>query len=111
MLHFGLYRTGTRADESELGMGSKGDPNKRDVVWGWVLCDGPGNSLGKTLSHLNWSVESFRINGTTVFDLVHTSYPSTRNVCADSDTLAGKCLKWNAALLRGGCVVFCLVSS
>lgn len=87
---------------------------------GWVLRDDPGNSLGKTLSHLkihlatapmNWSVESFRINGSTVFDLVHTSYPSTRNACADSDTLAGKCLKWNAALLRGGCVVCCLVSS
>lgn len=87
---------------------------------GWVLCDDAGKQSGQDLKLLedssgncpmNWSVESFRINGATVFDLVHTSYPSTRNACADCDTSAGKCLKWNAALLGGGCVVFCLVSS
>lgn len=102
-----------RADESELGMGSKGDPNKWDVVWGMGCSVTVQEILDKDSSgncSVKWSMGSFKINGTTVFDLSHTSYPNTRNSCLDSDTLARERWKWNTALLQGGCAVFCLLS-
>lgn len=41
-----------RADKSELGVGFKGTQTNGMWFGGGVLCDDPGDSLGKALRHL-----------------------------------------------------------
>lgn len=47
--HFGFCGAGMRAS---LAWAPKETPTNGVWFGGWVLCDDPENSLGKTLSHL-----------------------------------------------------------